>query len=307
MPARLSDRLAWPAWHKGYAVLTCVAVVGVVMLSMIGCFAVALVFRRRFQFGIRSLLVLVVAVAVPCSWLAVGIEKGQGAKGSGGGDWKSVAEVEYDWEYEQENIRPFCRPPAQTMLRNLLGDDFFDDVVLVFYDLPYSPDEAVPFTDSCLVQVKELKRLKHLPLRQSQVTDAGLVHLAGLTQLQDLALDRTQVTDEGLAKLAGLSQLEELSLNNTRVTDAGLAHLRRSAETSDGVGKRHKSHRRRRRQTPAGPAQLQDHSLRCPPPVLDAVSISMNVRFAANMPHQELREGLGQMPARRRHFRPARH
>ena len=30
-----------------------------------------LIFRLRFQFGIRTLLVLVIVVALPCSWLAV--------------------------------------------------------------------------------------------------------------------------------------------------------------------------------------------------------------------------------------------
>ena len=41
------------------------------MLVMLLWFIVALVFRWRFQFSIRSLLVLTVAVALPCSWLAV--------------------------------------------------------------------------------------------------------------------------------------------------------------------------------------------------------------------------------------------
>ena len=67
----LSERFGWLGWHKGYAVLTGVAVVGVAMLLMLVWFAVALVFRRRFQFSIRSLLVLVVVVALPCSWMAV--------------------------------------------------------------------------------------------------------------------------------------------------------------------------------------------------------------------------------------------
>ena len=41
------------------------------------------------------------------------------------------------------------------------------------------------------------------------------------------------------------------------------------------------SHRRRGCKAPAGPAQLQNHPLTCPPPVLDALSIGMEVRFAA--------------------------
>lgn len=63
----LSDRLGWPTWHKGYTVLIAVASAAVAMLLMLGWLAASLAFRWRFQFGIRSLLVLVVAVAIPCS------------------------------------------------------------------------------------------------------------------------------------------------------------------------------------------------------------------------------------------------
>ena len=71
----LSERFGWLGWHKGYAVLTGVAVVGVAMLLMGVWFAVALVLRRRFQFSIRSLLALVVIVAIPCSWLTSEMKK----------------------------------------------------------------------------------------------------------------------------------------------------------------------------------------------------------------------------------------
>lgn len=43
----LSDRFGWLGWHKGYAVLTGVAVVGVAMLLMLVWFGVALIFSRR--------------------------------------------------------------------------------------------------------------------------------------------------------------------------------------------------------------------------------------------------------------------
>ena len=68
---RLSERFQWPAWHKGYAVLAAVASVGLTMLLMLLWLVLAIALRRRFQFSIRSLLVLTVAVALPCSWLAV--------------------------------------------------------------------------------------------------------------------------------------------------------------------------------------------------------------------------------------------
>ncbi len=66
----------WSRWlPKGWPVLIAVAAVGVVILAMFAWFGIALVFRRRFQFSLRSLLVLTVAVALPCSWLTVEREK----------------------------------------------------------------------------------------------------------------------------------------------------------------------------------------------------------------------------------------
>ena len=69
----LSERYRWFWFNekKGWTVLIAVAVVGVTMLVMLLWFIASLLFRWRFQFSIRSLLVLTVAVAVPCSWLAV--------------------------------------------------------------------------------------------------------------------------------------------------------------------------------------------------------------------------------------------
>jgi len=69
----LSERWRWFSFnaHKGWTVLMAVAGVGVVLLAMLLWSLAALVFRWRFQFGIRTLLVLVVAVALPSSWLAV--------------------------------------------------------------------------------------------------------------------------------------------------------------------------------------------------------------------------------------------
>ena len=47
----------------------------VAVLAMFVWFGVALVFRRRFQFSLRSLLVLTVAVALPCSWFAMKMKR----------------------------------------------------------------------------------------------------------------------------------------------------------------------------------------------------------------------------------------
>src|SRR5271166_1095635 len=68
----LCERLQWFGFyaHRGVAVLIAVVTVGVVLNLMQLWWLLALVFRWRFQFSIRTLLALVVAVALPFSWLA---------------------------------------------------------------------------------------------------------------------------------------------------------------------------------------------------------------------------------------------
>ena len=137
----LSERFGWLGWHKGYAVLTGVAVVGVAMVLMLVWFGVALVFRWRFQFSIRSLLVLVVVVAVPCSWLAVEMKKAREQKTAAaeirklGGLCISRLGIESTGDRDVDMLIPFFQlPPAPTWLRDLLGNDFFTGVRSVGID-----------------------------------------------------------------------------------------------------------------------------------------------------------------------------
>ncbi len=69
----LSERFQWFGFNekKGWTVLIAVAVVGATIIFMLLWLVASLAFRWRFQFSIRSLLVLTVAVALPCSWLAM--------------------------------------------------------------------------------------------------------------------------------------------------------------------------------------------------------------------------------------------
>ena len=78
----LSERFQWFSFnsHTGWTVLLAVASVGVVLLLMLPWLVAALIVRWRFQFSIRSLLLLVVAVALPFSWLAVEMKKARDNK-----------------------------------------------------------------------------------------------------------------------------------------------------------------------------------------------------------------------------------
>ena len=69
----LSQHFQWFAFngHKSWTVLICLAMVGAAFVLMFLWFLVALLFRLRFQFTIRSLLLLTLVVAISFSWLAV--------------------------------------------------------------------------------------------------------------------------------------------------------------------------------------------------------------------------------------------
>ncbi len=217
----------WFRWlPKGWPVLIAVASVGVVVLGMFVWFGVAVVLRLRFQFSIRSLLVLTVVVAVPCSWLAVEMKKAREQM-----DAVEVSEglgefVIYDWQGVDANGLPSFddQPPGAACLRTLLGDDFFDEVAIV-----YVPAGAkAEATNAGLKHIESLPQIKTLSLSDTEVTDAGLEHLKRLTRLKELDLNRTQVTDAGLERLKHLSKLQVLGLKETQVTAAGVAKLQKA-------------------------------------------------------------------------------
>ena len=222
----LSERFGWLGWHKGYAVLTSVAVVGGAMFAMLVWFVVALVFRRRFQFSIRSLLVLVVVVAVPCSWLAVQREQARRERNSAESIEETGAIVEWS------------DPSAPRWLRLLLGADFFGYVRCVDLrqhcwgtGLPLRSriqieQDHAKAAVAALKHLEGLSRLQNLDLSDVPVSDAGLKHIEGLCRLQELRLERTQVTNAGLETLEGLQQLQKLDLGGTAITGDGLRPLR---------------------------------------------------------------------------------
>jgi hypothetical protein len=209
----LSERFGWLGWHKGYAVLTCVAVVGVAVLLMGVWFTVALVFRRRFQFSIRSLLVLVFVVALPCSWLGVKIEQQR----------EVTAMREAGWLVNFE-------PEGPPWLRKVLGVELAGNVVYV--------GNICSATDADLERLKAFPHLRRVEAgsfdvrsacqRGGPITDAGLQHLRGLNELKDLSLAGTRITDAGLQQIRTRTTLEELGLSDTQVTSEGVAKLQKA-------------------------------------------------------------------------------
>jgi hypothetical protein len=239
----LSDRLEWPAWQKGHAVLSCIATFGAAILVMLIWWLIALVFRWRFQFSIRSLLVFGLAAALASSWFATQLDRARRQAKAIDVIKKGNGWVRYDVDEDPSSCwsNPVPKGPAQ--LRGPLGDDFFNDVVdarlandaqkellpdlprlrrLYFTDDQYTHSVVGKLTDAGLERITELCSLQMLCLYGNSVTDDGLMQVGMMRQLSSLNLANTKITDAGLTHLIRLTELRELALGGTAVTDAGV-------------------------------------------------------------------------------------
>lgn len=204
--------------------------------------------RRPFQYTLRTLLIVTALVAIFASVFGAKFRQAHRQRGAVKAVAAKVdtAALRYDWQWEYVPVRGSQRIPRGPLwLRDLLGNDYFDDVVYVdvrgpqvddalaaellgFPRLRFASLTGGPLTDAGLGSVARLRQLEVLRLDETQVTDAGLRRLAGLKELKTLSLEDTQLTDEALAELEGLAQLEKLNVNGTRVTREGVARFRRA-------------------------------------------------------------------------------
>jgi hypothetical protein len=219
--------------------------------------------RRRFQYSLRTLMIVVTVFAIVCSWFTVKMQQAKKQQESVEAirKWGRNVRITYDWQRST--------PLIPGWVRNLVGEDFFYNVyrldilntdlantdmtpikglvqleVLSFGGYKIKEDELKSFkelpklrmlelvdtnmTDAGLAQLAGLKHLEFLSLSGTDITDAGLEHLKGLTKLQTLWLAGTQVTDAGLEHLKGLTQLQVLYLAETKVTDEGVKKLQQA-------------------------------------------------------------------------------
>ena len=245
----LAEHLRW--LPKGYPVLLAVTSMVVILVLLVLWLAVALMFRRRFQYSLRSLLLVMLLASFGMSWAAVELRAVRRQKEAVDAVEKLGGHVAcgYKAEEKEDMLIHGVESPVPQCLRSLLGDDLFTSVLLVHLDGPHVTDvdldqikwltelrflslSETRVTDATLEHLG-LTHLRHLYLEGTQVTDAGLEYLKAATQLQYLSLDDTKVTDGGLGDLGELSELQVLSLNKTHVTDAGLEHLRGLSQLRD--------------------------------------------------------------------------
>jgi Leucine-rich repeat (LRR) protein len=250
----LNERLCFvaPGFKPGWAVITAAGITLVTLTLCAFWFLCNLLFRRRFQYSVLSLLNLPLVVAIPFSWLMGEVRQAEAQRQAVKvfrSNSQVAAWVGYDYEYEpirnaNEVLGELLTEPkpAATWLETFLGEDVFHGVVCV--DMRESKDELArrmqllesfptlralyvsdsPVTDAELAHIRGLIELRHLDLSSTNVTDAGLEHLEHLTHLRFLLIG-PHITDRGLRRLKLLTSLESLELLDTDVTDAGVGEL----------------------------------------------------------------------------------
>ena len=202
----LVERYYW--LPKGWPVLIAIAAVAVVMLLMLLWFVIALVFRWRFQFSIRSLLALVIVVAIPFSWLAVEMKQANSQPRMVTEIERMGGMVENDLLYFSAMTSQHREPPEPRWIRRLLGDDFFREVIV----LGKMDDEKFLKVS----EVSGIESIQRLWLGVSKITDAGSVGFRRWTGLRELNLPDTGITDAGLENLRGLRELRFLYLRTPK-------------------------------------------------------------------------------------------
>jgi hypothetical protein len=258
-----SERFRWFGFnqHKGWTMLIAAAVAGAFLVLMFLWFLAALVFRWRFQFSIRSLLVLTVAVALLCGWLAAARDQARKQRQAVEAIQREDGRAIYDYELDPSGgTIDDPELPGPTWLRELVGIDLLADVI----SASASGDHLGPVAglsqlrtlnvegdlggaglkrlkglaqlrelyfcgskagDANLVGLEELGQLGWLRLTGPNISDAGLRHVENLTGLRFLDLNGTGIGDDGLEHVKGLAKLETLCLNGTMVGDAGVGCL----------------------------------------------------------------------------------
>lgn len=197
--------------------------------------------QRRYQFGLRTLVAMMLVAGVLLGRYGVGrVEQAReravlAELEKFGADVQfhdgRVVQVSFSGARFRNEALDAARLLPQLERIVLIDTAVTDEGLRRLAGLKHLRELSVidaPVTDEGLRHLRELTNLRRLRLDHTQVTDAGLPHLATLSQLERLDLVGTQITDDGLAPLAGLANLSQLYVNRTAVTEAGVMRLQAS-------------------------------------------------------------------------------
>jgi internalin A len=172
----------------------------------------------RVQFTVRRMIALISIIGCGLGWV---VHRAHVQRDAVAAIRRAGGYVRYDWMFPGDRYNPNATVPAPKWLVDLIGIDYFGNVVWVIFRIGKGGSDAE------LAQAATFDRLGVLVVHSSRITDAGLEHLRSLTGLGDLCLRNSKISDNGLVNLEGMLKLEGLDLNNTNISDDGLVHIKK--------------------------------------------------------------------------------
>ncbi len=136
--------------------------------------------------------------------------------------------VDYDWQVDDHYLRTQATgPKAPLWLRKILGDEYFQEIVVVrIPEEPFPPpnfdhpgEEGDPtkferaFDADQLACLDGLDRIESFELERGELKPEGLARLGRMSRLKDLTLITSPLDADGLAQIGRLSNLESLCLD----------------------------------------------------------------------------------------------
>lgn len=183
-------------------------------------------FYRRLRSSLRALMVLILGFAI---WLGYEVHLAREQAQAVAAIRAYGGKVAYDWQIAGDDYIIDGSPWAPLWLRRLVGDDFFQRVVLVNLVVGDGPDGewiiVERMDDEIIESVGKLPDLTCLSLKGTQATDRAMGVVGKLGKLELLMMTDAAVSDAGIAQLKGLKALRILHATNAGLTDASLASL----------------------------------------------------------------------------------
>ena len=172
--------------------------------------------RRWFQFSLRTLMIGVLIIAIPCAWLGRKIEQKRRERAAVRAILNSGAHFYFHYENANgSNGLKMSQPSSSAnWLQDLFGDDFDTPPTWVWFNARYIPPDV--------------------PKSKKRIDDRALINLNALPYIRTVDLSRTTVSDADLERLKGLTWLKRLRLDDTQVTHAGILELRKATSKLPG-------------------------------------------------------------------------
>ena len=142
--------------------------------------------RRHLRVSLKTMMVLVVILAVPLAW---GVNRAREQRRAVAAVKKYGGWVHYDYEFVGGKLTPGQEPWAPRWMRSLLGDEFFQEIAyvsLVYDSTGGKRREITNFApcDDIFAQLAGQSGIKQLLLQRTQATDRGLEHVGRMTGLE---------------------------------------------------------------------------------------------------------------------------